>query len=114
MSALNNEYRNNDFTPGPVYSDHLKVIIDEFSTDDGIKKVVGELRGVEANIRDLAAHELESFSEQKILDITGMSGKAIMQNIRSLFGYAWYKIPKDGWNNYKKMNEFIIGSIQIK
>lgn len=114
LRALDNEYINNGFTPGPVYSDHLKVIIDEFSSDDAIKKVVGELRGVEANIRNLAAHELESFNEQKILDMTGLSAKAIMQNIRSLFGYAGYKIPKDGWSSYKKMNEFIIGSMQDK
>lgn len=112
LQALDNEYASKGFTPGPVYSDHLKVIIDAFSTDDGLKKVVGELRGVEANIRNLAAHELESFTEQKILDMTGQPAKSIMQDIKALFVYAGYKIPKDAWNSYKEMNNLIIDCIQ--
>ena len=112
LQALDNEYAMKGFTPGPVYSDHLKVIIDAFSTDEGLKKVVGELRGVEANIRNLAAHELESFTEQKILDMTGQSAKSIMQDIKALFVYAGYKIPKDAWNSYKEMNNLIIDCIQ--
>lgn len=112
LRALDREYAFKGFTPGPVYSDNLRVLIDEFSSDSSIKKVVGELRGVEENIRNLAAHELESFNEQRIQDLTGLSAKAIMQNIRSLFGYAGYKIPKDAWDSYKEMNDFIIDMIQ--
>ena len=112
LQGLDIEYASKSFTPGPVYSDHLKVIIDAFSTEDGLKKVVGELRSVEANIRNLAAHELEFFTEQKNLDMTGQSAKSIMRDIKALFGYAGYKIPKDAWNSYQEMNNHIIECIQ--
>ena len=112
LEAFNTEYWPRDFTPGPVYSDHLKVLIYKYSNDQGLRNAVENLRNVESNVRNLAAHELDSFTEDKIFELTGQTTRSIMQNIRALFGYTGYKIPKDGWESYEAMNDHIIDRIQ--
>lgn len=112
LEALNNEYWPRVFTPGPVYSDHLKAILFKFSDNQDLKNVVENLRNVESNVRNLAAHELDSFNEDKIYDLTGQTTKSIMQNMRTLFRYTGYNIPQDGWNSYEEMNNHIIDWIQ--
>ena len=112
LEAFNTEYWPRDFTPGPVYSDHLKILIFKFSDEQGLKNAVENLRNVESNVRNLAAHELDSFNEDKICALTGQTTKTIMQNIRTLFGYTGYKIPKDGWESYSEMNNYIVDRIQ--
>lgn len=112
LEAFNTEYWPRDFTPGPVYSDHLKILIFKYSDEQGLKNAVENLRNVESNVRNLAAHELDSFNEDKICTLTGQTTKTIMQNIRALFGYTGYKIPKDGWESYSEMNNYIVDRIQ--
>lgn len=112
LEAFNTEYWPRDFTPGPVYSDHLKILIFKYSDEQGLKNAVENLRNVESNVRNLAAHELDSFNEDKIYDLTGQTTKTIIQNIRTLFGYTGYKIPKDGWESYSEMNNYIVDRIQ--
>jgi len=113
LNALNKKYKSNDgFKGKDVSSDHLKTLIQLFSSDQTINEVVAELRNVESNVRNIAAHQLVSIDEQKILDLTGQSAKSIMKDIKTLFVYAGYKIPKGAWNSYKEMNDFIIDMIQ--
>lgn len=111
LQVLNGNY-DGDFKYGPVYSDQLKALINHLSTDQGLKNIVSRLREVEANVRNLAAHELDSFDDKKIRDLTGLSADGIMQNIRNLFGYTGYAIPGEAWNSYEEMNRVIIEAIR--
>ena len=110
LRALENSYING-FKYGFVYSDHLKVLIEHFSTDENLKKLTERLRSVESQVRNLAAHEMDSFDESKIKSLTGMSADVIMQTIRSYFGYLGNNIPKEVWNSYDEMNRMIIDAI---
>ena len=99
------------FKYGFVYSDHLKVLIERFSKDENLKNLTERLRSVESSVRNLAAHEMDSFDESKIKSRTGMSADAIMQTIRAYFGYLGNKIPKEAWDSYDEMNKGIIEAI---
>lgn len=109
LQILENYY--GEFKYGNVYSDHLKTLINNLSSDQGLKIIVNKLRDVEANVRNLAAHELDSFDDNKIQSLTGYSANTIMQNIRNLFGYTGYNIPAMAWSSYEEMNQFIIDAI---
>ncbi len=109
LAALDSHYGEDGFRNKDVSSDHLKVLVDEFCMDQGMISIVSNLRNVEIKVRNLAAHELDSFNEDKIYDLTGLSTNKIMQQIRSLFGFLSCPIPSDVWDSYDKMNEMIIG-----
>lgn len=107
LDALNHAY-SLGFTGRDISSDHLRVLIEEYSTDPALKNLVVSLRDVETNVRNIAAHQMESIDEEKIRNLTGQTPTAIMQGIRKLFGYTGYKIPADAWNSYDDMNDLII------
>lgn len=108
--ALEKHYPNG-FKYGFVYSDHLKVLIGQFSKEEKLKNLTERLRSVESQVRNLAAHEMDSFDESKIKSRTGMSADEIMQTIHAYFGYLGNKIPKEAWDSYDAMNRLIIESI---
>ena len=110
LRALEESYTNG-FKYGFVYSDHLRVLIEHFSADETLKHLTEQLRSVESRVRNIAAHEMDSIDENMIKSLTGMSANAIMQTIRSYFGYLGYAIPKDAWNSYDEMNRIIIDAI---
>ena len=108
LHALDDKFKPKGFTGGDIYSTHLEALINLFSQNADLKKVAEELRIVETKVRNIAAHELASVNEQKILDITGQPARSIMQNIKALFRFAGYKIPKEVWDSYSLMNDHII------
>ena len=110
LKALDDHYING-FTYGVIYSDHLKVLIECFSKDENLKNLTESLRNVESQVRNIAAHDMDSFDDVKIKSLTGMSANKIMQLIRSYFAYLGYNISKEAWNSYNEMNELIIESI---
>ena len=89
----------------------MKVLIEQFSKDENLKNLTERLRSVESSVRNLAAHEMDSFDESKIKSRTGMSADAIMQTIRAYFGYLGNRIPKEAWDSYDEMNKGIIEAI---
>ena len=111
LRVFQNDYEN-DFKYGFVYSDHLRTLIKHFSTDENLKNLTDTLRDVESGVRNLAAHEMDSFDDDKIRELTGLSANSIMKTIRSYFGYLGYAIPKEAWDSYENMNDIIIGAIK--
>ena len=108
---LNEEY--NSFNYKDIYSDHLRIIIinlrgDNVSLVDNINK----LREVETKIRNLAAHEIVSITEETIKNKTGYTCKQIMSQIKKAFSFTGININNNNWNSYDKMNEFIINRIE--
>ena len=108
------KYRKNSVT-----SYHLYVIMNNLpKTDEHMIKafeIVKKLRKVESDIRNKAAHQMVSVTDDKIQDITHMNSEGIMKKIRELFNYSDINIPKQGgWNSYELMNDSIIAKISQK
>ena len=74
--------------------------------------IAEKLKEVEQKIRNKAAHQMVSVTENKIKDITNMTSDGIMKKIRELFTYSDINIPmQGGWNSYELMNDSIISKI---
>ena len=65
------------------------------------------MRDVEENVRNMAAHEIVSITEEKLQKLLGNNTtfNQIFKAIKSLVVYAGIKITSDDWNSYDKMNE---------
>lgn len=57
IAALNDSY-NGNFKYGDVYSVHIKYLIEHFSDNADLKKLVNDIRKVEEKIRNDAAHDM--------------------------------------------------------
>ena len=111
LGILQNNYVDTPFRYGPISSDHLKALIEYYSTDEGLKTLARRLRDAESNVRNLAAHEMASIDDDKIKGLTGQSANAMMKDIRSFFGYTDNSIPTEAWDSYEAMNKVIIESM---
>ena len=103
-------YRGSDGfrTGGPVSSDQLVILIDRFTQDNKVRRLTEELRKVEEKVRNMAAHEIVSISDEQIEKYTGFRAEQIMGKIHELFKYTGFSIPDTVWKSYDKMNEYII------
>lgn len=108
--VLNSHYQKmgKRFEAKDVYSEHLKILTDHFSSDTHLKQLMEDLRNVESNIRNLAAHEIVSVTDETIKNLTGFYGRDIMSKIRELFGYTEISIRKEYWDSYDEMNRKIL------
>lgn len=108
--ALDQYFNGNgeQFKGKDIYSIHLKVLIDAFSTDAKLKGLVSNIRDVEGSIRNLAAHEITSVTDESIKNMTGFSAKRIMDMIKELFQYTAMNIKDAYWDSYDDMNNKIL------
>lgn len=83
-------------------------LIEGICDNKQLVKVVTNLRSVEENIRNLAAHQIVSVTEDKIKQLTGFSSERIMEMIKSAFEYAGMNIKPEDWNSYEEMNKLIV------
>ncbi len=107
LSVLNESYPNG-FSYSVISSHHLKILLDHYSDDPALKSLVDTLRGVESDIRNLAAHEIVSITDAKIKKLTGFDGAQIMDRIKKMFAYIGLKIDARWWHSYDDMNEEIL------
>lgn len=99
------------FQAGDISSVHLKVLIEGMSSDGKLIKLVDEVRSVEENIRNLAAHEIVSVTDETIQKRTGFTAQGIMNRIKQLFAYTGIQIRSEFWNSYDDMNAKILERI---
>ena len=109
-NLLDRQYRNG-FKGKEVYSDHLRMIIAGLSKDRRLIRTVNEVRKVEKNIRNLAAHEIISITDRTIVEKTGYTGEKIMNMIKELFHYTGIAIRKEYWDSYDDMNQKILQKV---
>ncbi len=100
-----------EFKVGDVYSDHIKILIEYFSKDAHLNELVHNLRLVEEKIRNTAAHDIVSVTDETIKKRTGFTADNIMKMIQELFSYTGIKVEKDYWKSYDLMNERILERI---
>lgn len=105
--------QNQRFKGGDISSRHLKILIEAFSADEHLKRLVNDVRSVEKNIRNLAAHEIVSVTEETILALTGFGSEKIMAMIKELFRYTGISVRKEYWNSYDEMNAEILKRMSV-
>lgn len=114
LELLQEEYNSNGgFRFGPVYSHHLEKLIERKCQDQAICGKVKMITKIESSVRNVAAHEIVSVTDQWIKDKTkGAARNAwdIFKIIKQLIGYAGLASENDkSWDSYDTMNEMIIG-----
>lgn len=109
-AVLNRKYRS-DFKPNMIYSDHLNTLISQFSRDVRLKMLAENLRFVESKIRNMAAHQIVSITDEKIKEETGFTGTQIMDKIIEIFAFTGIKIPANAWFSYDKINRAVLDSM---
>lgn len=107
-----NQKFNGHFKYGIIYSVHLQALLEGFSEDRVMLGLVGDLRHVEGQVRNMAAHEIVSVTEDTIRERTGFTGKQIMDKIKKLFTYTGINLKSCDWDSYDTMNEEIIRCIE--
>lgn len=106
LDALNKEF--GYFRGENIYSIHLQGLIKSFSTNSKMIELTKDLTNVEGRIRNMAAHEIVSITEDTIVERTELTGKQIMDKIKEMFSYTGIKIKSNDWNSYNAMNDQII------
>ena len=108
LEILNKKYQNkNGFKFGPVYSSHIAALIDGISGNNYVKEQVNEIVRIEQNVRNVAAHEIVSVTDEWFKKNTGKSAYEIMALIKSLFEIAGIKTKEEDWKSYDIMNHRI-------
>lgn len=96
------------FRVSPVYSDHLTKLAKHYVKNEKIVSLIEVLRGIEESVRNTAAHEIVSLSEEKIKRLTGYDTEEIMTMIKEAFKYTGIGVSAKHWASYEEMNERII------
>lgn len=110
LKILNDAFDGN-FNAQDISSKHLKVLIEGLDKDQHLIELVNAVRSVEDNVRNLAAHQIISVTEERIQKLTGFSSDKIMEMIKELFNYTGINIKKEYWDSYDEMNEIIISKM---
>lgn len=99
--------RNFDFSK-EVSSFALAFLIEGCCGNARLITLVKNLRSIEDNIRNLAAHQIVSVTEESIKQLTGFSSEKIMDMIKETFEYTGMNIKLEYWDSYEDMNAEII------
>ena len=66
------------------------------------------MRYVERSARNLAAHEIESITEEWLKDkCSGMDSRSILNLLKKIVGRSGMNVSSKDWNSYDEMNEGI-------
>lgn len=113
MEILDSEYKDKGgFKFGPVYSGHLAKIINCKCNDIDLAQKVNEMTEIEGKVRNVAAHEIVSVTDEWFQSRIGKNAKSIFELIKYLVGKAGINAKKEDWQSYDKINEEIISSLQ--
>lgn len=108
---MQNEFDGN-FKPNDVGTRQMVPLINKYSEDNVLKQKIKEIMDIEQAIRNLAAHEIVSVTEEWIKEKTGFSSKQIFELIKFLIVKAGVKVSKEDWESYDKMNEIIVSKVR--
>lgn len=80
-------------------------LIDGIIKDNELTNLVNELRRVEKEVRNIAAHDIVALDSNDIKNRTGFTPVQIMDKIKKLFNYTNFGIKPEYWDSYDDMNE---------
>lgn len=105
-NALNAEFTS--IIEREVTSVHYKVIICYATTDKKLSELVSNIRKVESKIRNMAAHQIVSVTEEFIVKHTDFTVQQIIEQLKQLIIYSGINVKKENWNSYDYMNNELI------
>ena len=88
-----------------IKSAEFVYLIDNIIQDTELTKLVEDLRNIEKEVRNIAAHDIVSLDSNDIKVRTGFTPVQIMEMIKKLFSYTNFSIKSEYWNSYEDMNE---------
>lgn len=97
-------------TNGPASTDSYLHLIqsDRFAVSDGIRRMAEELRTIEKNGRNVAAHQIISIDDDYLLETTGYRAQKIIDKIIAFARMVHIGVKDDHWTSYEVMNRQII------
>ncbi|MDD3185224.1 MAG: hypothetical protein PHT76_07940 [Anaerostipes sp.] len=110
LKALKDYFCN--FKEGPVYAVHFLPLFKEYCSNKKVSEIGEKLRKVEEKARNIAAHNICSVTEQWMKAKVGYTPVEIYKLLQEFINLLNFKIEKDDWNSYDRMNEIIIKKIQ--
>lgn len=109
---LEKEYKDR-FKYGPVYSSQIAKIIEYKCQDAKLVKKINEMVYIEGMVRNVAAHEIVSVTDEWIQQRTKWENKAgkraeeIFEILKFLMEEAGINVKREDWRSYDKINETI-------
>jgi hypothetical protein len=108
LNLLDEEYKEQGgFKGGIVYSNTLATLIKCKCKDTVLIQKVDEISKTESAVRNIAAHEIVSVTDEWFKEKAGKSANEIFENIQFLVTRAGINASKEQWRSYDKMNEEI-------
>lgn len=107
LEALDAEYKGN-FREDPVYSHHIAALIRQTCKDKILVQRVEKMLETEQKVRNVAAHEIVSVTDEWFQKETGKTAGEILSDIKYLVEKAGICVKKEDWKSYEKMNEKIV------
>lgn len=103
LSFLDKKYHGQLKDDSPLSSDSLIEIISNVPSDPDVKLCTDNLRKIEREIRNSAAHTIVSITDDDINKISGFSSDDILKMLKTIFiksGYVFEEKAYDKMNNY--------------
>ena len=88
-----------------IYSEALMYLIKNLIDDKLLVETVSNIRAVEEDIRNLAAHDIVSLDSDYIREKTEFTPVQTMDMLKILFSRTNFSIKKEDWSSYEDMNE---------
>ncbi len=107
-----NEAYSNGFKGGSVYSTHIEKIIASKSSNLTLKQKVKDIVDIEQKVRNPAAHEMISVTEEWIKKETNKTPRQIMSEMEYLIEKSGIHVKKADWKSYDDMNNKIKNYLQ--
>lgn len=92
----------------PISSHILVSILEKECQQPTLAYGARELREIEQNVRNTAAHEIVSITEDFLMNKAGKTSLQILKLMKQLIQQGLTGIKNDIWNSYDEMNTLII------
>ncbi|MCM1047123.1 MAG: CRISPR-associated protein Csm6 [Clostridiales bacterium] len=106
------------FKYGPVYSTHIAKIIEQKCSDVRLIQQINEMVYIEGVVRNVAAHEIVSVTDEWLRDRTkseskaGKTAREIFEILKYIMREAGIIAKKEDWQSYDKVNQRIVQELQ--
>ena len=111
LKILNEEYHG-AFRYDVVYSSQIYKIIQRKCTDQSVKKLIRDFTEIERKVRNMAAHEIVSVTDEWIKQRVKKDAAGILKTIQEFCEAVDIVSDKNQWNSYDLMNQKIIESLK--
>ncbi|MBQ3544465.1 MAG: CRISPR-associated protein Csm6 [Lachnospiraceae bacterium] len=111
LKILNNEFSNKGGLRDKtiIYASNLKPLLEHYLKDERLINNVVVLRNIEEKVRNIAAHEIVSITDEKLSKLLDMPIQInkIFSLIKSMVVAAKIRVTEKEWQSYDEMNRII-------